>query len=174
MTETLTESMRRYADIINEGAVTDELVKLFSTVGEANPQQRAQQVAQRLQQTIGRHDSGHSSAPDADITPEFLQRVIRDLEGMIQRRSEAYPQYRKIDGEDVGEAIANVLYADQRYDPSEDEYEAQEDAYTAQIVPAFGFEHEPRWDGKEPERDREADAEADWLSYKEDEYTKDR
>lgn len=171
MTQNLSETMRRYADILNEGAVTDELVSLYTLVDEPNAQAKAQQVASKLQATIGKHDSGHDQVGPVSITPVFLQRVIKDLEGMIQRRSKAYPEYRKVDGEDVVEAIANVLYADQRYEPTDDEYEAEEDAYTSKIVPAFGFEHEPRWDGSQPAR---ATDEEEWLSYKEDEYTKDR
>lgn len=171
MTETLTESMRRFANVLKEGQVTNELTRLFSLTDEANPQSRAQAVAQKLQGTIGKHDSGHEDVYMVSITPEFLRDVVLELESMMQRRKENHSPYRGIDGEDVEEAIANLLY-DGSFDASrEHEYEAEQDAFASRIVPAFGFEYEPRWDGNQPDRGTD---EEQWQSYKEDELTKDR
>lgn len=171
MSESIAESMRRYADILTEGVVTDELTKLYTLTDEPNARGKAQQVAVSLEKTMGKHDSGHDNVYMINITPDFLRDLVLELESMMKRRKEAHSQYRNIDGEDVDEAIANLLY-DGDFDASkEDEYEAEQDAYASRIVPAFGFEYENRWNGNQPER---GSAEDEFSSYKEDEMTRGR
>ena len=173
--ETLAESMRRLQNIVLEGVVTDELQKLYMSIGSQDPEKTADSVAARLQSTMGKHDSGHSDVGSVNIDQEFLRDVVLELESMISRRKANNSPHREMDGEDVEEAIANVLYRrpggggfDAQY---EHEYEAEQDAYASRIVPAFGFQHEPIWNGYQP--DRRPSAADEWLSYKEDEYTKD-
>jgi len=173
--ETLAESMRRFQNIVLEGVVTDELQKLYTSIGSKDPEKTAVDVAARLQSTMGKHDSGHSDVGSVNIDQEFLRDIVLELESMISRRRANNSPHREMDGEDVEEAIANVLYRrpggggfNAEY---EHEYEAEQDAYASRIVPAFGFQHEPIWNGYQP--DRRPSAADEWLSYKEDEYTKD-
>jgi len=173
--ETLAESMRRFQNILLEGVVTDELQKLYTSIGSKDPEKTAVDVAARLQSTMGKHDSGHSDVGSVNIDQEFLRDIVLELESMISRRRANNSPHREMDGEDVEEAIANVLYRrpggggfNAEY---EHEYEAEQDAYASRIVPAFGFQHEPIWNGYQP--GRRPSAADEWLSYKEDEYTKD-
>ena len=172
--ETLAESMRRFQNILLEGVVTDELQKLYTSIGSKDPEKTAVDVAARLQSTMGKHDSGHSDVGSVNIDQEFLRDIVLELESMISRRRANNSPHREMDGEDVEEAIANVLYRrpggggfDAEY---EHEYEAEQDAYASRIVPAFGFKYEPVWSGYQPDRGTD---EEQWQSYKEDEYTKD-
>ena len=172
MTDSWSASMRKYADILTEGEVADELVKLFALTDEQDPQGHAAQVAQRLAGTLGKHDSGHDNVYMVTIDQEFLKKLALDLESMQARRKQQHSPYRMIDSEDVDEAIANVLYTMTGPGMDEDEYDALHDVYASRIIPAFGFDdYETRWSGRQPDPGTD---EEQWLSYKEDEYTKDR